>query len=109
MWIQASLPIKAGGLGIHRVVQVAPSAFLASNAATRCLVAAMLPTRLRSLVDQTVDDAISTWKGLGGEVTPTGEFEGRQRKWDGVLIEFDRQRLLVQAQDLQTERHVSEQ
>src|SRR6185436_8208915 len=62
-----------------------------------------LPTRLHSLVDQSVDDAISTWKGLGGEVIPTGEFEGRQRKWDGVLIEYDRQQLLAQAQDLQTQ------
>ena len=33
-WAQASLPVKAGGLGIRRSSHVAPSAFLASNAAT---------------------------------------------------------------------------
>ena len=34
-WLQASLPVRAGGLGIRRVSSLAPSAFLASAAGTR--------------------------------------------------------------------------
>jgi hypothetical protein len=36
-WLQASLPVRAGGLGIRRVSSLAPSAFLASAAGTRDL------------------------------------------------------------------------
>ena len=36
-WIQASLPVKDGGLGLRRVASLAPSAFLASAASTRPL------------------------------------------------------------------------
>lgn len=42
-WAQASLPIEAGGLGIHRAVQLAPSAFLASVAGCFELVERILP------------------------------------------------------------------
>jgi len=33
-WLQASLPVKDGGLGVRRVSSLASSAFLASAAAT---------------------------------------------------------------------------
>ena len=33
-WVQASLPVKLGGLGIRSVVGVAPSAYLASSHAS---------------------------------------------------------------------------
>src|SRR6218665_534262 len=41
-WAQASLPVKAGGLGIRRVTLLALPSFLASAAGTRCLQSAML-------------------------------------------------------------------
>ena len=41
-WLQASLPISAGGLGIRSVSMLAPSAFFASAAATRDLQDAIL-------------------------------------------------------------------
>ena len=42
-WVQASLPVKDGGLGIRSVGLLAPSAFLASAAATHDLQAQLLP------------------------------------------------------------------
>ncbi len=30
-WVQATLPVKMGGLGIRNAVQLAPSAFLAAS------------------------------------------------------------------------------
>ena len=45
-WTQATLPVKNGGLGIRRAVQLAPSAYLASAAACSELVSHILPPRL---------------------------------------------------------------
>ena len=41
-WIQASLPVSAGGLGIRRVVSLALPAFLASAASTHSLQSLLL-------------------------------------------------------------------
>ena len=49
-WIQASLPVCAGGLSIRSAVQLAPSAFLSSAAASLDLVHHILPPRFGSRV-----------------------------------------------------------
>ena len=41
-WLQATLPIRDGGLGVRRVTMLASSAFLASAASTKTLGAAIL-------------------------------------------------------------------
>ena len=41
-WLQATLPIIDGGLGIRRVSMLATSAYLASTASTKSLVSAIL-------------------------------------------------------------------
>ena len=45
-WLQASLPVKHGGLGIHSAAHIAPSAFLAL--ASSDLVHLILPRRVES-------------------------------------------------------------
>ena len=52
-WSQATLLIRLGGLGIRCSVRLAPSAFLASAAATCDLVQRTLPTHLKSLTHYT--------------------------------------------------------
>ena len=47
-WMQVTLPVKLGGLGIRSAVSVAPSAFLASTYFTADLVDAILPAHFRS-------------------------------------------------------------
>ena len=42
-WLQASLPVKVGGIGIRRSTQLAPSAFLASAAGCADLIHQILP------------------------------------------------------------------
>ena len=96
-WIQAALPIKAGGLGIRMATRVAPSAFLASQAATKKLAVAMLPDRLHGTMCGGVDEARNIWQALGGGQLLTGECEGVQRKWDEVIVQYDQQWLLDQA------------
>jgi hypothetical protein len=45
------LPVRWSGLGIRRVVSLAPSAYMASTASTAELMSSPLPTRLREVVD----------------------------------------------------------
>ena len=58
-WIQASLPISLGGLGIRSAVQLAPSCFLSSAAASQDLVDKILPSYLAQLPILYEDEALS--------------------------------------------------
>ena len=60
-WNQASLPVKAGGLGIRSAVQLAPSAFLSSAAASTDLVRHILPPRFGPQDLLHVDSALASW------------------------------------------------
>ena len=48
-WLQASLPVRDGGLGIRSAVMLAPSAFLASAAGTTELKALILPPTVSNI------------------------------------------------------------
>jgi hypothetical protein len=50
-WSQALLPVRWSGLGIRRVISLAPSAYMASAASTAELTSSLLPTQLREVVD----------------------------------------------------------
>ena len=53
-WSQVLLPVRWSGLGIRRVVSLAPSAYMASAASTAELTSSLLPTRFREVVDSGV-------------------------------------------------------
>ena len=57
-WMQASLPVKLGGLGVRSAVELAPSAFLASMNKNAALVEAILPTTLCSSTSPLMEDAL---------------------------------------------------
>src|SRR6218665_1680069 len=59
-WIQASLPIKRGGLGIRSVTSLALPAFLASPASTDSLQAIML-VNAASIKDETREELKTKW------------------------------------------------
>jgi len=48
-------------LGVHSVVSLAPSAYLASAASTVELTTSLLPSRLRDVVDGGIATAMSAW------------------------------------------------
>jgi hypothetical protein len=101
-WLQASLPVKEGGLGIRRSGQLAPSAFLASATGSESLVLAILPPRFASVADPTVFEALRAWESQTGQsppAVPPSVNTGSQRVWDKCLIDFTRQALLDGAQD----------
>ena len=84
-WTQATLPIGVGGLGIRSAVQLAPSAFLASAAATRDLVCQILPPRLQPLPTLYEEDALSLWSS-GHHIPPSGAAACVQKSWDAPLV-----------------------
>src|SRR6185436_2393557 len=98
-WLQASLPIKAGGIGIRRTVQVAPSAFLTSWSSTKTLVESILPQRLHTVLDQGLNFSLISWKNMGGFNAPVGEDSRQQSKWDMPLVEYDKDFLINSAAD----------
>ena len=60
-WNQASLPVKAGGLGIRSTVQLAPLAFLSSAAASADLVRHILPSCFGPQDLLHVDSTLASW------------------------------------------------
>ena len=85
-WIQASLPINDGGLGIRSVVVLAPSAFLASAAATYVLQSAILGG-VWPFPDQHVAHVTQLWCSNYMATPPEGDSVLKQRNWDRPAIE----------------------
>ena len=71
-WIQATLPVKMGGLGVRGADDLAPLAFLASVHATSDLVEAILPVQLRHSYLPTLSDALNIWSAGRDLQPPTG-------------------------------------
>jgi len=53
-WLQASLPVWSGGIGVRSVVKLAPSAFLASAAGTLPLQDQILQKIVTSIEDNSI-------------------------------------------------------
>ena len=65
-WIQASLPVRNGGLGVRRVSSLAPSAFLASAAGTHDFQELIL-AKCDAVVDSAVDLIMVQWTITHGQ------------------------------------------
>ena len=76
-WIQASLPVKDGGLGIRRVASLASSAFLASAASTLDLQDHILSLSIIS--DQDVSALRQIWSVTHILPCPTAPLHSKQQ------------------------------
>lgn len=83
-WSQASLPVHKGGLGVRSACMLAPSAFLASAAATLPLQEAILAPSALSMnnEDKAVKDALIVWHELTNAPEPSDTCRRVQRAWD---------------------------
>jgi hypothetical protein len=97
-WVQASLPVKNGGLGIRRVASLAPSAFLASAASTRELQEQIVG-RHHSLADTSADKVLVFWTSRYNTPPPIDQAASQQRAWDKASIDNDVQMLTSNLQD----------
>lgn len=94
-WKQATLPIRVGGLGIRRVTMLASSAYLASAASTRNLVAAILDGR------EWTDDLLEEILQTRSTSMPSGEESTicSQKAWEKPLIDLDRSEVWTSLSD----------
>jgi hypothetical protein len=97
-WLQATLPIRDGGLGIRRVVSLAPSAFLASAASTLDLQNKITPS-CSAFSDPNVARATQDWCSLSGSVPLVGTAAFIQRSWDAPCVAVTRNRILLSCSD----------
>ena len=101
-WIQASLPVRNGGLGVRRVSSLAPSAFLASAAGTRDLQD-MILSKCDASIDSAVDNILVQWTKAhdqSGALPPVGLSSTKQSEWDKPCIADDVARLYASLPDI---------
>ena len=96
-WLQATLPVKLGGLGIRSASEVAPSAFLASHHATSGLVSAILPPSFTSPLSTSVADAVQVWAQGHDRKPPVGADACKQKSWDAIRTRASSDSLLQNA------------
>ena len=85
-WLQASLPIKHGGLGIRQVRSLALPAFLASAASTSDLQSQILLASACT-ADTQFDTYLADWQAAHGPLSPSDHLPVKQSVWDkpGIL------------------------
>jgi hypothetical protein len=95
--MQASLPVRWGGIGVRSATTIAPSAFLSSLFASENFIRQLLPANATFLVDPLADEAVACWRKLGGSSSPIGSFAGMQRNWDNEVCSAQAAALLTNA------------
>ena len=99
-WIQASLPVKYGGLGFRSAVQLAPC-FLSSAAASQELTSQILSQSLQSIPLLYKDEALSCWSSrIPNPVLPSSEDVCRQKAWELPHITYTQDFLLLNTPDV---------
>ena len=102
-WLQASLPVNKGGLGIRRFEQLSLPAFIASAVGTERLVKVCLSSASEHLTeDRHLAEASGMWLQLTNKETPPQSF--KQKEWDGPVCDVVVQSLLNCADDSEKAR-----
>jgi hypothetical protein len=86
--LQASPPIRAGGLRVRRVSSLAPSAFLASAAGTRDLQDLIL-RRTEKTTDDVFDRCLVSQLSKFPMLPSSGSAAGKQQAWDKAVVEAE--------------------
>jgi hypothetical protein len=89
-WLQASLPVRAGGLGLRRVSSLATPAFNLQNQ-----ILHTEPTAPSSYSD--LDFYLQSWHAKYGDI-PTAASPAKQQTWDKPIVQLELSQLL--------ERHI---
>ena len=83
-WLQTSLPVWSGGLGVRSVLQLAPSAYLASAAGTLSLQSLIL--RNNPAVDIDIEITLHQWRSSAGLPDDDQLPVGSQRVLDSIVV-----------------------
>jgi len=85
-WIQASLPVRNGGLVIRSATMLAPSTFLASATGTSDLQNKILRSGSVASPDPSFQTSFEVWTASSATLAPTGQEATEQRNWDSGII-----------------------
>ena len=86
-WLQASLPVRSGGLGIRRVASLASSAFIASAVSTRDLQEQILQNNAQ-MPDTAFETCLQTWReNVNAKPVPAQPSANKQQAWDKPVTE----------------------
>ena len=95
-WLQASLPVRSGGLGIRRVSSLAVPAFLASAVSTRDLQDQILHnSAITPYLD--LDICQLSWVAQHGQIPV--QSASKQHAWDKPTIEAELSQLMERQKD----------
>src|ERR1700678_2663233 len=83
-WMQATLPVGKGGLGIRRTEELALSAFLASVHSVSGLISMIFPGADVAEITRSPTDA---WCQVTGLPAPPTILQSVQRLWDAPQVE----------------------
>ena len=95
-WIQASLPVKAGGLGIRRATSLALPAYLASATSTASLQDLII-IRSVAAADKYYILYRSNWSSSYNQSFPLDATVCKQRAWDEPIVKDDINHLFATA------------
>jgi hypothetical protein len=99
-WKQASLPVKAGGLGIRSVSSIASSAFLASVSSTDQLQSLLLARCSFHAQDHQLDRRLAEWCVIHQPLQPpAGQAAFKQSAWDKPAVDSTFSSLLAAQYD----------
>ena len=87
-WIQASLPIKLGGLSLRRAESLALPAYLSSSTSTASLQDAILGAHA-GLLDPHLDAYRTRWSNSFGPI-PQAEAASKQASWNLPMVEAEK-------------------
>ena len=105
-WLQATLPVNMGGLGIRSAVHLAPSAILASADGSLDLVNQILPHRLHNTPYQERVEVCHQWE-VGLDIPPpTPPASFKQKVWDLPRVQDRADSLLSDTNDARSRAHL---
>ncbi|GAV00437.1 hypothetical protein RvY_11284 [Ramazzottius varieornatus] len=82
-WLEASLPVSMGGLGIRRTERIALPAFMASIHSVQALVLSIYP---ESDLDSVVNGGLDHWPLLTSAELPVPALRRQHRAWDLPVV-----------------------
>ena len=99
-WLQASLPVKAGGLGLRSPQKLALPSFLASVHSTQPLQDLLLAQCPMRIPDVNLDHMLLEWSTAFPSLsTPSGSLACQQRSWDKPFVDSSVATLLASQPD----------
>jgi hypothetical protein len=96
-WIQASLPVQKGGIGIRRATMIAPSAYISSWTCTIKLGESILPQISTTQINTDLEQMVTLWTGLSGTDSPSLNLPLKQSSLDKSIADASFTHLLSQA------------